>query len=91
MDLLAVERMEIYKVKSVGNHVTIRWTARLIPKIRPLICQKFGKATQMLWGHEYFGKYLHRMGKIVSPYCPYEEGEGIDDTGYPVFCTDVRN
>ena len=38
----------------------------------------------MLWGHEYFRKYLHRVSKIVSPYYLYEEGEVTDDNGHTV-------
>lgn len=109
VDLLAAERMEIYKAKSAGNHITGyfrentiskwqqrwneedrgRWTAKLIPDIRPWIGRKFGEVnyyvTQMLSGHGYFRKYLHRMGKTASPYCLYEEGEVIDDAEHTVF------
>ena len=43
----------------------------------------------MLTGHGYFRKYLHRMGKTVSPYdCLYKEGKVIDDAEHTVFvCT----
>lgn len=35
--------------------------------------------TQMLPGHGYFRKYMHRMGKCSSPYCIYEEKETLDN------------
>ena len=41
--------------------------------------------TQMLSGHGYFRKYLHRMSKTASPYCLYEEEEVIDDAEHTVF------
>ena len=54
-----------------------------MPDIRPWIDRKFGEVnyyvTQLLSGHGYFIKYLHRMGKTPSPYYLYEEGEIIDD------------
>ena len=44
-----------------------RWTARIIPNIRPCIGRKIGEAnyyvTQLLSGRGYFRKYLHRTGK----------------------------
>ena len=40
---------------------------------------------QLLSGHGYFKKYLHRIGKTASPYCLYEEGEIIDDAEHTVF------
>ena len=40
--------------------------------------------TQLLSDHGYFNKYLHRMGKTVSPYCLYEVGEIIDDKEHTV-------
>ena len=53
------------------------WTPRLIPDIRPWLGRKFGEVnfyvTQLLWGHWYSRKYLHKMGKAASPYCLYEE------------------
>ena len=53
------------------------------------LSRKFGevnyKVTQMLSGHEYFSKYLHRMGKTALPYCLYEEGEVIEDAERIVF------
>ena len=43
--------------------------------------------SQVLSGSGYFRKYLHRMGKIASPYYVYEEGEVINDAEYTVLCT----
>ena len=40
---------------------------------------------QMLWSYGYFRKYLHRMGKTVSPYCLYEIGEIINDAEHTVY------
>ena len=63
--------------------------ARLIPNISSLIDRKFGEVnyyvTQILSGHIYFRKYLHRMGKTTFPYCLYEESEVVDDTEHIVF------
>ena len=53
-----------------------------MPDIKPRIGRKFG---EMLSGHEYFRKYLHRIGKTATPYCRYEEGEVIDDAEHTVF------
>ena len=45
--------------------------------------RKFGEVNyfviQVVLGHGYFRKYLHRMGKTTSPYCLYEEKEVIDE------------
>ena len=41
--------------------------------------------TQLISGYGYFNKYLHGMGKPVSPYCLYEEREIIDDAGHTIF------
>ena len=41
--------------------------------------------TQLLSGHQYFKKYLHRMGKTASLYYLYEEEEIIDDAKHTVF------
>ena len=66
-----------------------RWTAKLIPDIRPCIGRKFGKvnyySTQMLSDHGYFRKYLHKIGKSASIYCLYKEGEVIGDAEHTVF------
>ena len=63
--------------------------ARLIPDINPWVSHTFGEMvhyiTQMLSGHEYLKKYLHRVGRTASPFCLYEEGEIIDDTEHTVF------
>ena len=51
--------------------------------------RKFGEVnyyvTQILSGHEYFRKYLHRMGKTAFPYCLYEEGKVIEDAEHTAF------
>ena len=60
-----------------------------MPDIWPWIDRKFEEVnyyvTQLLSGHRYFSKYLHKMGKTASPYCLHEEGEIIDDSEYTVF------
>ena len=63
-----------------------------MPNIKPWIGITFGEvnyyATQLLSGHGYFRKYLHRMGKYYYPYYLYEEGEIIDDAEHTFFeCT----
>ena len=45
--------------------------------------------TQLLSGHGYFRKYLHKMVKTAFPYCLYEEGEIIDDAEYTVGVTNI--
>ena len=62
----------------------------------PWIGRKFGKVnyffTKMLTGHGYFGKYLHRKGKIASSYCLYKEIQVIDDTKHTVYeCARYRS
>lgn len=64
-----------------------RWTAGLIPSIRPWVERQHGEVdyfvTQLLSGHGYFRAYLHRMGKVPSSdclYCP-----GIPDTADHTF------
>ena len=61
---------------------------RLIPNTRPWIGWRFGEVnyyvTQMLSGHGYFRKHLHRIGKTASPYCHYEEGDVVDDAEHTV-------
>ena len=48
--------------------------------------------SQMLSGHGYFRKYLHRLGKTASPFCLYEEGEVINDAKHTVFeCVGWQN
>ena len=65
---------------SIGNAVI-----RTKNSIRcPIMYVKY-YATQMLSGHEYFRKYLRRMGKTTCPYCIYEEGEVIDYVEHTVF------
>ena len=95
VDLLAVKRTEIYKAKSAGRYITVRFRENAIIKWQrrwndedrgretDWIGRKFGEINyyvkQLLSGHGYFRKYLQRMGKIASPYCRYDEGEIIDD------------
>ena len=66
-----------------NDDVRGRWTARLIPDIRPWSGRKCGEVNyyvaQMLSGHVYFRKYLHRMDKTAFLYCLYEDGEVIVD------------
>lgn len=69
-----------------------RWTATLIPNIRIWLNRNHGEVnyylTQMISGHGYFRKYLHRMGKCDMPFCLYEETEVIDDAAHTFFtCT----
>ena len=82
----------LWNVQRCNDNGTIKieedgW--RLIPDISPWNDRKFREVhyyvTQMLTDHEYFRKYLHRMGKIGSPYCLYEEGEVSNDEEYTVF------
>ena len=68
---------------SIGN-VVIR-TKNSVS--HPIMYVKY-YATQMLSGHEYFGKYLHRKFTNPPPYCLYEEGEVIDYLEHSAFeCT----
>lgn len=52
-----------------------RWTARLVPQIRPWLDRQHGEIsyylTQFLSGHGYFRSYLHKMGKVNTPDCLY--------------------
>lgn len=66
-----------------------RWTRRLIPDVRIWKERKHGDVnyyvTQMLTGHGYFRKYLHKMGKCSSSKCIYEEVEVEDDVEHTFF------
>ena len=57
--------------------------------IRPWIGRKFEDVnyyvTQMILGHGYFRKYMHRRGKTASFCCLYEEGIVIEDAERTVF------
>lgn len=57
------------------NETKGRWTARLIPEIRPWMDRAHGEVdyytTQFLSGHGYYRKYLHKIGKIASEECLY--------------------
>lgn len=75
-----------------------RWTAKLIPVIKYWVNRNHGEVnyyiTQMLSGHGYFRKYLHKMGKSRTPFCLYEQEEITDDAEHTFFrCnhwTDMR-
>lgn len=66
-----------------------RWTFSLIPNIEKWIKRTSGDVnyylTQMLTGHGYFRKYLHKMGKCNTPFCIYEGAETIDDAEHTFF------
>lgn len=55
-----------------------RWTVRLIPNFRPCAERKYREVeyymSQLLFGHGYFRRYLHMMGKAESPDCLYSPG-----------------
>nr|AMS38369.1 hypothetical protein [Bactrocera tryoni] len=59
-----------------------RWTARLIKDLDLWTSRKFGEVdfytTQLLSGHGYFKKYLHRMGKVEEPSCLYNDATEDD-------------
>ena len=56
--------------RRLNNEDKGRWTARFIPDIRLWIVRKIGVVNYyvMLPGHEYFRKYLHRIGKKPPPH-----------------------
>lgn len=59
-----------------------RWTARLIPHLIEWLERKHGEVnyylTQLLTGHGYFRRYLHRMGKCRDARCIYGDAENDD-------------
>lgn len=59
-----------------------RWTKRLIRDLRAWVDRKHGEVnyylTQFLSGHGYFIAYLHKMGKVDSPACPYNDASHDD-------------
>lgn len=65
-----------------------RWTARLIPDVAAWTGRSHGEVnfyvTQFLTGHGYFRDYLHRMGKVSSPYCSRCNG-ARDDVAHAFF------
>ena len=72
-----------------------RWTAKIIPNIKIWTERKHGETnyylTQMLSGHGYFQKYLHKMGKTGSPSCIYDDN-CLDDAEHTFFeCERWRN
>lgn len=66
-----------------------RWTSKLIPDVRKWLSRQVGEVnyyiTQMLSGHGYFRKYLHKMGKGNTPFCIYEAEDTIDDAEHTFF------
>lgn len=64
------------------NQTCGRWTAKLIPNLTGWVDRSFGEVnyylTQLLSGHGYFRKYLHQMGKCVSPSCIYGDTDSDD-------------
>ena len=67
---------------------TGRWTANIITNVKVWMERKHGETnyylTQMLSGHGYFQKYLHKMGKTGSPICIYDD-KCIDDAEHTFF------
>lgn len=63
------------------NETRGRWTARLIPQLKPWVNRKEGEVnyylTQFLTGHGLFHSYLFKMGKVTSASCLY--GESLKD------------
>lgn len=70
------------------NQTCGRWTAKLIPNLAVWVNRSFGEVnyylTQLLSGHGYFRKYLHRMGKCDGPSCIYGDAD-IDDAEHTFF------
>lgn len=64
-----------------------RWTARLITDLNKWVNRKHGEInyylTQMLSGHGYFLKYLHKMGKVDTNLCMY--GDNCEDNAEHTF------
>ena len=65
-----------------------RWTAKILPGITHWMERKFVEVNyyllQLLSAHDYFYKYLSKMGKITRLNCIYGD-ESIDDVQYPFF------
>ena len=65
-----------------------RWTAKILPDIPKWVGRKFGEVnyylTQLLSGHGYFCKYLHRMGKMTEPGCIYGDS-AVDSAEHTFF------
>lgn len=70
------------------NEIYGRWTAQLIPILQTWINRTYGDVnyylTQILSGHGYFCKYLHKMGKASGPECIYGDSSE-DDAKHTVF------
>lgn len=68
---------ERWKVDTRG-----RWTVRLVGDLRKWINRQHGEVnyyvTQLLTGHGYFRKYLHRMGKTRNMTCQYGDADQDD-------------
>lgn len=66
-----------------------KWTAKLIPDVKKWTQRRHGDTnfylTQMLSGHGYFRRYLHKMRKCSSPLCIYEEEEHTDNAEHTLF------
>ena len=75
-----------------------KWTRRLLTDVRLWQKRRDGEVsfylTQFLSGHGYFRQYLHRMGKVTTPFCRYC-GHDRDDREHTSFayprCTDARH
>lgn len=65
-----------------------RWTRKLIPELTPWITRNFGEVdyylTQLLSGHGYFRKYLHRRNLANDQSCIYGDN-AIDDVEHTFF------
>lgn len=75
-----------------NTDTTGRWTAKLIPNIEKWVNRGFGDVdfylTQMLSGHGYYRKYLHRIRKCSTPFCLYENEQIVEDAEHTFFnCT----
>lgn len=72
-----------------NSEIQARWTAKLIPNIDKWINRNHGDTnyymTQMLSGHGYFRKYLHKIGKCSTPFCLYETDLCTDDAEHTFF------
>lgn len=66
-----------------------RWTHSLIADLQTWLNRPHGEVdfylTQFLTGHGYFREYLHRMGRVDSPFCHY--CGNVEDNVYHTFFT----
>lgn len=69
-----------------------RWTAQLIPDLRPWFRRSFGEINfhinRALSGHVCFSSYLRRIGKLASPVCWYCDAP-LDDAHHTLFICDA--